>query len=135
MLQGQDISLVDECNSVCSIFLEGVDRFHHWWDHVLVRDPIFVLLEVHSTLLDDALVDVNQVMVVHWVACSAGIGSADEGAPCEGLETFGGMPGGGHSLPIFLAIFGHGTLVLCDETVKHVEKDNVWLLLVDWLVW
>ncbi len=35
---------------------------------------------------------------------SAGVGSANEEAHCKVLKTNGGMPGGGHLLPIFLAI-------------------------------
>ncbi len=85
-------------------------------------------------MLDDAKANIDDIMVVHRVACSAGVVSSDEEAHCEGLETFGGMPGGGHSLPIFLAIYGCGTPVLCDEPVEHVQKDSVWLLHVDRLV-
>ncbi len=85
-------------------------------------------------MLDDVQANVNDVTVVHWVACSTGVGSTNEEVCCKGLKTFGGMSGGGHSLPIFLAIFGCSTPVLCDEPVKHVEKDSVQLFHVDWLV-
>jgi hypothetical protein len=134
MLQGCNSSLVDECNHVGPIFLEGVNHLDDWWDHVLMQDPTFVLLGVHSTVLDDAQADVNDVAVVHWVACSACVGSTDEEAHCKGLKTFGGMSGGRHSLSIFLAIIGCRATVLCDEPVKHVKKDSVWLFHVDWLV-
>ncbi len=67
MLQGQDSSLVDECNCVGPIFLEGVDDLNNWWDHVLARDPIFVLIGVHSTKLDDVQADVDGITVVHGV--------------------------------------------------------------------
>ncbi len=73
-------------------------------------------------------------MVVHQVACSACVGSANEDACCKGLKTLGVMSGGSHSLPICLAIFGCHSPVLCDEPVEHVEKDSVWLFHVDWLV-
>jgi hypothetical protein len=43
------------------------------------------------------------------------------------------MPGGGHSLLICFAIFGHCLPVLCDEPAKHVENGIVWLLHVDQL--
>jgi hypothetical protein len=42
------------------------------------------------------------------------------GAHCEGLETVGGMPVGGHFLSIFFAIFGCRFAVFVDEPVKHV---------------
>jgi hypothetical protein len=84
--------------------------------------------------VDDAQADVDDVTVVYWVACSAGLGSPNEEAQCEGFKTFGGMPGGGHSLLISLAIFGCGTPVLCDEPFEHVEKDSVQLFDADWLV-
>jgi hypothetical protein len=134
MLQGWDSSLVDECNLVGPIFLKGVDHLDNRWECILAQDPIFVLLGIHSTMLDDTQANVNDVTVVHQVACSAGVGSADEEVCCKGLKTFGGVPGGGHSLPIFLAIFSRGMPIFHDEPVKHVEKDSVWLLHVDWLV-
>ncbi len=85
-----------------------------------MRDPVFVLLGVPSTMLDDAQADINDIAVVDWLACSAGIGSTNEEAHCMRRETFGGMPGGGHSLPILLMIFGCGTSILFDEPIKHV---------------
>jgi hypothetical protein len=51
MLQGRDSSLVDKCNRVGPIFLEGVNCLNDQWEHVLERDSIFVLLGVHSTVL------------------------------------------------------------------------------------
>ncbi len=134
MLQGRDSSLVDKCNCVGPIFLEGVDHLDNWWDHVLAQDQIFVLLGIHSTMLDDTQAYVDDVTVVHRVACSAGTGSTNEEARYKGLKIFRVMPGGGHSLPICHAIFGRGTPVLHDEPVKHVEKDSVWLFHADWLV-
>ncbi len=129
MLQGQDSRLVDECNPIGPIFFEGVNHFDDWRDCVFVRDPIFALLNIHSTMLDDAQANVNDVMVIHWVACCACVGSANEEAHCKGLKNVGGMPGGGHSLPIcLLAIFGHCLPILHDEPAKHVKKDSVWLL-------
>ena len=65
-----------------------------------MRDPIFVLLGVHPTSLDDAQADVDDVAIVHWVAGRARVGSTDEEASCEGLKTIGGIPVGGHSLPV-----------------------------------
>jgi hypothetical protein len=55
MLQGRNSSLTDECNRIGPIFLEGVDHLDNRWDRILVRDPVCVLLSVHSTMLDDTL--------------------------------------------------------------------------------
>jgi hypothetical protein len=134
MLQGWDSSLIDKCNHVSPIFLEGIDRLNNLCDRVRVQDPVFVLLGVHSTTLDDAQGNVNDVTVVHWVARSTGVGSTNEEAHCKGLKTFGGMPGTGYSQPIFLAIFGCGMPVICDEPVEHVEKNRVGLFHADRLV-
>jgi hypothetical protein len=122
MLQGRDSRLVDECNCVGPIFHEGVNRLDDWWDRVLAQDPFFVLLGVHSTALDDAQANVDDVAVVYWVACSTRVGSTNEEAHCEGLETFRGMPGGGHSLPICLAIFGQRLPIPRDEPVNMWRK-------------
>jgi hypothetical protein len=112
MLRGRDSSLIDKCNCVGPIFLEGVDHLDNLWDRVLTQDPVFVLLGVHSTMLDDVQANVDYVTVIHRVACSNRLGSANEEARYKGLKTFGGMPCGSHSLPIFLAIFDCGTPVL-----------------------
>jgi hypothetical protein len=50
---------------------------------------------------------------------------------CKGLRTFGRMPGGSHSLPIFIVIFSRCMHVLSDEPVKRVEIDSVWLFHAD----
>jgi hypothetical protein len=71
MLQGWDSSLVDKCNCIGPIFLEGVNCLNNWWDRILAQDPIFVLLRVQSTVLDDVQANVDEVAVVHRVACSA----------------------------------------------------------------
>ncbi len=86
MLQGQDSSLIDKSNHVGPIFLEGVDRLGDWWDHVLARDPVFVLLGVHSTMLDDAQANINDITVIHRVACSAGVGSLMKRHVARGLK-------------------------------------------------
>jgi hypothetical protein len=125
MLRGRDSSLVNKCNWVGLIFIEGVDCLNDWWDRVLAQDPIFLLLGIHYTTLDDTQANVDDVMVINCVTCTAGVGCANEEAHWEGLKTFGGMPGGGHSLPICLAIFGRGKPILRDEPVKHVEKNSL----------
>jgi hypothetical protein len=134
MLQGQESCLVEECNRLGPLFFEGVDHLDNWRDCIFAQDPIFVLLGVHSTALDDVQANVDDVAVVHQVACSACVGSANEEPYCKGLKTIRGMPGGGYFLSICLAIFGHCLPVPCDEPVTHAEKDSVWLLCADWLV-
>ena len=62
------------------------------------------------------------------------MGRADEEARCKGLETYGGMPLGSHSLPICFTVFGHGLPVLVNEPIKHVDKDRVWVLHSNWLI-
>ena len=102
------------------ILFEGVDRFCDWRALVLAGDPIFLFLGVHPTSFDDAQADVNDIAIVHWVACRARVGCADEEARHKGLEAIGGMPVGSHSLWILFAIFVLCFAVLCDEPVEHV---------------
>jgi hypothetical protein len=78
MLKGRDSCLVGECNCVGPIFFEGVDCLNDQWDHVFAQDPIFLLLGIHPTGLDDAQADVDDVVIVHWVACHTCVGSANE---------------------------------------------------------
>ncbi len=105
MLQGRDSSLIDKCNHVGPILLEGVDPLKNWWDCILAGDPVFVLLGIHSTTLDEAQANVNDVTVVHWVACSTGIESTNEEACCKGLKTFGGMRFSSRSLVVVRPYF------------------------------
>jgi hypothetical protein len=42
-------------------------------------------------MLDEVQANVNDVTVIHWVACNAGVESTNEEARCEGLKTFRGM--------------------------------------------
>jgi hypothetical protein len=69
MLQGWDSHLVDECNCVGPIFLEGVDHLDNQQDRIFAQDPFFLLIGIHPTVLDDAQADVNDVAIIHWVAC------------------------------------------------------------------
>ena len=80
----------------------------------------FVFLGVHPASFDDTQADVDDVTIIHWVACHARIGCANEEASQEGLEALGGIPVGGHSLPILFAIFGHCFATLRDEPDEHV---------------
>ncbi len=112
--------MVDQRNRVGTIFLEGVDRLDDCQGFVLVGDPIFVLLGVHSTAFDDVQANVNDVTIIHWVACHTRVGCTDEEARCKGLKAVGGMPVGSHPLSIIFAIFGRRFAVLRDEPVKHV---------------
>jgi hypothetical protein len=71
-----------------------------------VRNPIFVFFGVHPASFDYTQADVDDVAIVHRVACRARVGCANEEVCREGLESVGGMPVGRHSLPILFAIFG-----------------------------
>ncbi len=99
---------------------EGVNRLGDRRVLVLARDPIFVFLGVHTESFDDTQNDVDDVAIVHGVACRACVGCADDEACCEGLEAVGGMPVGGHPLTILFVIFGCCFAILRDETVEHV---------------
>jgi len=120
MVRGWDRCLVDECDCGRPTFFEGVDRLNDRQGFVLACDPIFVLLGVHPASFDDVQADVNDVVIIHRVACRARVRCADEEARHKGLEAIGGMPVGGHSLPIIVAIFGCCFAILLDEPVKHV---------------
>jgi hypothetical protein len=127
MLRGWDSHLVDQRDRVGPIFLEGVDRLDNRRGFVLAGDTIFLLLGynflllgVHPTAFDDLQANVNDVTIIHWVACHACVGCIDEEARCKGLKAIGGMPVGGHPLPIIFAIFGRCFAILCDEPVEHV---------------
>ena len=134
MGRGWDRCLVDKRDRGGPILLEGVDRLDDRWGFVFACDPIFVLLGVHPTPLYDAQSDVDDVAIVHRVAGCARVGRANEEARCEGLETVGGMPVGGHSLSILFAIFGRRFAIFLGEPVEHVEEDGVRLLHANWLV-
>ena len=85
----------------------------------------FIFLCVHSAGLDDAQSDVDDIPIPHGVLRCARVGCANEEARHKGLKVFGGMPLGGHSLPIHFAIFGRGLPVLVDEPIEHVEEHHV----------
>jgi hypothetical protein len=122
MLRGWGSRLVDKCDYVGPIFFEGVDRLDDRRGFVLARDPIFLLLGVHPASFDDAQADVDDITIIHQVACCPRVGCADEEACCKGLESAGGMPVGGHLLPILFTIFGRCFAVLRDEPIEHVRK-------------
>ena len=120
MLQGWGSCLVDECDCVGPILFEGVDRLGDRQGFILARDPIFVFLGVHPAAFDYAQADVDDVAIVHRVACRACVGCSDEEVRREGLESVGGMPVGGHLLPILFTIFSRCFVVLRDEPIEHV---------------
>ena len=99
MLRGWGSCLVDECDRVVPIFFEGADRFSDQWGLVLTGDLIFVFLGVHFTSFDDAQANVDDITIVHRVACRARVGCANEEVNCEGLKAVGGMPVGSNLLP------------------------------------
>ena len=107
MLRGWGSCLVDKCDRVGPIFFAGVDCLGDRRGFIHARDPIFVFFGLHPASFDGAQVDVDYVVIVHRVACRACVGCADEKARCDGLKSFGGMPVGGHLLPILFTIFGH----------------------------
>jgi hypothetical protein len=120
MLKGWNSRLVDQRDHVGPIFLEGVDRLDDRRGFVFAGNPIFVHFRVHPTVFDDAQANVNDVTIIHWVACRACVGCTNVEARCKGLEAVGGMPVGSHPLPIIFAIFGRRFAVLHDEPVEHV---------------
>ncbi len=120
MLRGRDSRLVNQRDRIGPIFLEGVDCLDNCQGFVLADNSIFVLLTVHPTAFDDVQVNVNDVVIIHWVACRSHVGCTNEEVRCKGLEAVGGMLVGGHPLPIIFAIFGHCFVVLHDEPVEHV---------------
>ena len=75
MVRGWDRCLVDECDCGGPIFFEGVDRLNDRQGFVLTCDPIFVLLGVHPTSFDDVQADVNDVVIIHRVACPSSQGA------------------------------------------------------------
>jgi hypothetical protein len=93
MLRGWDSRLVDQRNRVGPIFLEGVDRLDDRRGFILAGDPIFVLLGVHPTAFDDVQADVDDVAIIHWVACRTCVGCTDEervargSKPSEGCQS------------------------------------------------
>ncbi len=91
----------------------------------LASDPGLVFLAVHPALLDDAEANVNCVDIIHPVALAAGIRSFNEEVEDEGIEPIGGVPIGGHALPVGLAILGRHLTVLVDKPGEEVDKDNI----------
>ncbi len=126
--------MVDERDHSGQVLLEGVNRLNNWQGLALARYPVFVLFGVHSASINDAQADVNDIALAHWVSHRAHIRWANEEACCKELKAIGGMPFGGHPLPICFAIFGRGFAILLDEPLEHVEKYHVWVLHPDWLV-
>ncbi len=120
MLRGRNSHLVDQRDCVGPIFLEGVDHLDDCRGFVLAGNPIFVLLGVHPTAFDDLQANVDDVTIIHRIACHTRVGCTNEEAHCKGLRAVGGMPVGRHPLPIIFAIFGRRFAVLHDEPVKHV---------------
>ncbi len=72
--------------------------------------------------------------ILHGVSCDTCVGHTNEEVCHEGLEAFGGMPLGGHLLPIPFVVFGRGLPVLVNESIDHVEEDYVRVLHLNWLV-
>jgi hypothetical protein len=73
----------------------------------------------------DAEANVNNVDVVHLEAHAAGVCSSGEEAEDESIEPIGGVPIGGHALPVCLAVLGCCLTVLVDKPEEEVDKDDV----------
>jgi hypothetical protein len=52
VLRSRDRHLVDERGRAGPVLLEGIDRLDDRWGFALVSNPVFIILGVHSTLLD-----------------------------------------------------------------------------------
>ena len=76
-------------------------------------------------MFDDAQANVNNVNVVHFEACAAGVRSSGEEAEDEGIKPVSRVPIGGHALPVCLAILGRRLTVLVDEPEEEVNEDNI----------
>jgi hypothetical protein len=104
---------------------ERVDRFDDAGADGLASYPGVVLLVVHPTSLDDAEANVNNVNVIPFGSCAAGVHSSGEEAKDEGIKPIGRVPIGGHALPVCLAILGHCLTILVDKPEEEVNKDNI----------
>ena len=94
----------------------------------LTSNPGLVLLAVHPALLDDAEANVEDVDFVHPEARAAGVRSSGEEAEDEGIKPIGGVPIGGHALPVCLAILGRCLIVLVDKLEEEVKEDDIGLV-------
>jgi hypothetical protein len=94
----------------------------------LASNPGLVLLAVHPALLDDAEANVYYVDIVHLEAHAADVRISSEEAEDEGIKPVGGVPIGGHVLPVCLTILGHSLTVLVDKPEEEVDKDNIRLV-------
>ncbi len=108
--------------------LECVGRLNDAGVDCLASGPGLVLFTIRPPLLDDAEANVNDVDVVHPVALAAGVRSTGEEAEDEGIEPVGGVPIGGHALPVCLAILGRCLIVLVDKLEEEVKEDDIGLV-------
>ena len=90
MLKGWGSCLVDECDCLGTIFFEGIDHFSDGRGLVLAGDPNFVFFGVHSTSVDDAQANVDDIAIIHRVASHDCVGCANKEARCEGLKAVRG---------------------------------------------
>ncbi len=87
----------------------------------LTSNPGLVLFAVHPALLDDAEANVDNVDVLR---CPR---STSEEAEDEDIKPVGGVPIGGHALPVRLAILGRRLTVLVDKPEEEVDEDDIGL--------
>ncbi len=121
----RDGSLVHEGDLGSPKRFECVNCFNDAGVDGLTSNPGLVLLAVHPALLDDAEANVNNVNVVHFEACAAGVRSSGEEKEDEGIKPVGKVPIGGHALLVCLAIFGRCFTVLVDKPEEEVNEDNI----------
>ncbi len=127
MEAGGDCGLVDQRDLGGPERFERVKHLNDVGVDGLACDPGLVLLAVHAASLDDAKANVDDVNVIHFAAGAACEGSASEEAEDERVETFGGVPIGGHMLSICFAILGRRCTVLFDKPEEKVDKNDVGL--------
>ncbi len=127
MEAGGDSGLVDQHDLGNPKRLERVKCLGDVGADGLACNPGLVLLAVHAALLDDTKAKVDNVDVIHFEAGAACEGSASEEAEDERVETFGGVPIGGHTLSVCFAILGRRRTVLFYKPEEKVDKNNVGL--------
>jgi hypothetical protein len=124
MLRGWNSCLVDQRNRIGPIFLEGVDRLDDCQGFVLMGDPIFVLLGVHPTAFDDTQANVDDIAIIHWVACHTCVGCTNEEGIARGLKPLEGCQSAAilcrlslRSLAVVLPYFVMNQSNMCRNTV------------------
>ncbi len=90
-------------------------------------DPHFIFLGIQTALLDDAKVDVDNVAVGHCVVLASCKRRVSEKVEDKCIKAIGGMPIGGHLLPVCFAILSCHFAVVVNKPQENIGKDNIWL--------